>query len=140
MMRGRLGSALRRLAQFGACAVLCLLVANCANKGNVDARYGVSPSARLVAPGEPVPKGGGVYRVGSPYMVGGRVYVPHEDPNYNAVGLASWYGADFHGRETANGEIFDRQLDHRGASDFAVAELCAGDQPEQRPLADRARQ
>ncbi len=106
-MRGRLSSALRRLAQFGACAALCLLVANCANKGNIDSRYGVSPSARLVSPGEPVPKGGGVYRVGSPYMVGGRVYVPHDDPNYNAVGLASWYGDDFYGRETANGEIFD---------------------------------
>jgi rare lipoprotein A len=106
-MRGRLSSALRWLAQFGACATLCLLVANCANRGNIDSRYGVSPSARLVSPGEPVPKGGGVYRVGSPYMVGGRVYVPHDDPNYNAVGLASWYGDDFHGRQTANGEIFD---------------------------------
>jgi peptidoglycan lytic transglycosylase len=107
MMRGRASSTLRRLAPFGACAVLCLLVANCAKRGGIDARYGVSPSARLVEPGEPVPKGGGVYRVGSPYMVGGRVYVPQEDPNYNAVGLASWYGADFHGRATANGEIFD---------------------------------
>jgi rare lipoprotein A len=46
-------------------------------------------------------------RVGKPYMVGGREYVPHEDTNYHAVGLASWYGDDFHGRYTANGEIFD---------------------------------
>src|SRR5579863_9202261 len=106
-MQGRVNSTVRRLAPFGACAVLCLLVANCANRGGIDARYGVSPSARLVEPGEPVPKGGGVYRVGSPYVVGGRVYVPQDDPNYNAVGLASWYGADFHGRATANGEIFD---------------------------------
>jgi rare lipoprotein A len=106
-MRGRLSSTLWRLAQLGACAALCLVVANCADRGSVDARYGVSPSARLVSPGEEVPKGGGVYRVGAPYMVGGRVYVPHEDPNYDTVGLASWYGADFHGRETANGEIFD---------------------------------
>ncbi len=87
--------------------MLCLGLAHCANSGNVDARYGVSPSARLVEPGEPVPKGGGVYRVGSPYMVGGRVYVPEEDPDYRGVGLASWYGSDFHGRATANGEIFD---------------------------------
>ena len=42
-----------------------------------------------------------------PYMVGGRVYVPQEDPHYSAVGVASWYGSDFHGRDTANGEIFD---------------------------------
>ncbi len=106
-MRGRVGSTLRRLAPLSAAAALCLLVANCANNGGVDARYGVSPSARLIEPGEQVPKGGGVYRVGSPYVVGGRVYVPQEDPNYNAVGLASWYGEDFHGRATANGEIFD---------------------------------
>jgi rare lipoprotein A len=61
----------------------------------------------VVQPGEPVPKGGGVYRVGKPYLVGGREYVPQEDVNYSAVGLASWYGDDFHGRYTANGEIFD---------------------------------
>ena len=35
------------------------------------------------------------------------MYVPQYDPHYNAVGLASWYGDDFHGRYTANGEIFD---------------------------------
>jgi rare lipoprotein A len=54
-----------------------------------------------------VPKGGGVYRVGQPYMVGGRVYVPEENVNYSAEGMASWYGDDFHGRYTANGEVFD---------------------------------
>lgn len=106
-MRGRVSSTVRRLAPFGACAMLCLLVANCANRGNIDARYGVAPSARLVEPGEAVPKGGGVYRVGSPYVVAGRVYVPQDDPHYNAVGLASWYGDDFQGRATANGETFD---------------------------------
>jgi rare lipoprotein A len=57
--------------------------------------------------GEPVPKGGGTYRVGKPYTVAGRVYVPEEDVNYREEGLASWYGDDFHGRLTANGEIFD---------------------------------
>jgi rare lipoprotein A len=60
-----------------------------------------------VQPGEPVPKGGGTYRVGSPYVVGGQTYVPQDDPHYRAEGLASWYGDDFHGRYTANGEIFD---------------------------------
>jgi rare lipoprotein A len=61
----------------------------------------------VVAFGEPVPKGGGTYRVGKPYTVGGRVYVPEEDVNYREEGLASWYGDDFHGRQTANGEVFD---------------------------------
>jgi rare lipoprotein A len=106
MMRGWLTSAVRRFAPVGVCAALCLCLAHCAG-GNVDPRYGVSPSARLVEPGEPVPKGGGVYRVGSPYTVGGHVYVPADDPRYRAEGLASWYGSDFHGRATANGEIFD---------------------------------
>ncbi len=54
-----------------------------------------------------MPKGGGTYRVGKPYTVAGRVYVPEEDVNYREEGLASWYGDDFHGRLTANGEIFD---------------------------------
>jgi rare lipoprotein A len=40
-------------------------------------------------------------------MIGGRVYVPQEDPNYRAEGIASWYGSDFHGRLTANGEVYD---------------------------------
>jgi rare lipoprotein A len=86
-----------------------LLLANCAGNvaGRVDPRYGVASSARVVQPGQPVPKGGGVYRVGKPYAVAGRVYTPQEDNHYSAVGLASWYGADFHGRYTANGEIFD---------------------------------
>jgi rare lipoprotein A len=87
-----------------------LVLANCSGStSRVDPKWGVSASARVVEPGEPVPKGGGVYRVGKPYTVAGRVYVPEENVNYSAVGLASWYGDDFHGRYTANGEIFDMQ-------------------------------
>jgi rare lipoprotein A len=85
---------------------MSLLLAHCAGS-NVDPRYGVSASPRVVDLGEPVRKGGGVYRVGTPYVVGGRTYVPSENPHYAAVGLASWYGEDFHGRYTANGEIYD---------------------------------
>lgn len=87
----------------------CFVLANCSGglSGKLDPRYGVSASARVVEPGQPVPKGGGVYRVGKPYVVAGRTYVPELDPHYSAVGLASWYGDDFHGRYTANGEIFD---------------------------------
>src|ERR1035438_7824663 len=108
---------IRRPVQFvlmarGAAAVAaCLVLANCASSGKfasrVDPKYGVSSSPRVVAAGEPVPKGGGTYRVGKPYTVAGRVYVPEEDVNYREDGLASWYGDDFHGRLTANGEVFD---------------------------------
>jgi rare lipoprotein A len=99
-----------RVARLIGLGVACLTLANCANSrlsSRVDPKYGTSASARVIEPGEPVPKGGGVYRVGKPYVVAGREYVPHEDANYTAVGLASWYGDDFHGRYTANGEIFD---------------------------------
>ena len=54
-----------------------------------------------------MPKGGGVYKVGLPYRVGGRWYHPQEDPSYDRTGVASWYGTAFHGRRTANGEIYD---------------------------------
>jgi len=72
-----------------------------------DSRTGVSASRRVIADGQPIPKGGGTYKLGAPYRVSGRWYVPQEDPHYDRVGIASWYGADFHGRLTANGEIFD---------------------------------
>ena len=100
-----------RVARGAAAAGACLLLANCASSGKfasrVDPKYGVSSSPRVVAMGEPVPKGGVTYRIGKPYTVAVRVYVPEEDPDYRAEGLASWYGDDFHGRLTANGEVFD---------------------------------
>jgi rare lipoprotein A (peptidoglycan hydrolase) len=52
--------------------------------------------------------GGGRYHVGRPYEVAGKLYKPAQDTAYNEVGMASWYGSQFHGRLTANGEIFDR--------------------------------
>jgi rare lipoprotein A len=89
----------------------CCLLANCASSpkfmSKFDPRLGVSSSPRVVGPGEPVPKGGGRYTVGVPYQVGGRTYVPEENPRYRAEGMASWYGDDFHGRLTANGEVYD---------------------------------
>jgi rare lipoprotein A len=69
--------------------------------------YGVSTSARVTSSAR-VPKGGGSFKLGSPYKVAGHWYVPREEPGYNREGTASWYGDDFHGRKTANGEIFDR--------------------------------
>jgi rare lipoprotein A len=52
-------------------------------------------------------KGAGVYKVGKPYQVAGVWYYPKEDPTYDETGVASWYGAEFHGKPTANGETFD---------------------------------
>jgi len=61
--------------------------------------------------------GGGVHglvddtpvKIGRPYMVAGRTYVPTDDQNYDQIGLASWYGNNEQGRHTANGETFYRQ-------------------------------
>ncbi len=50
---------------------------------------------------------GGTYKVGKPYVINGKRYIPRVDPNYDRTGLASWYGDKFHGRTTANGERFD---------------------------------
>ena len=86
------------------------LVAACSNgSSRVDGgRQKVTTySPRVVAYGEPVPKGGGRYKLGRPYHVGGRRYVPRRDPGYARTGIASWYGRDFHGRLTANGEVYD---------------------------------
>lgn len=110
-MRGRLA----------ACSALCgigLLVAGCASQDRVaqgspsvdrfNTRYGVSSSPRVVEEGRPIPRGGGVYRVGRPYTVAGRRYTPFEKREGHAeVGVASWYGRQFHGRLTANGEVYD---------------------------------
>src|SRR5271167_2372228 len=71
-----------------------------------QAKYGHA-STKVVADGQPVPHGGGQYLVGHPYSIAGHRYYPAEDPSYSAVGMASWYGAAFHGRRTANGEVYD---------------------------------
>ena len=59
--------------------------------------------------GENVPPGGGkgIYKVGQPYQIDGTWYYPAEDWNYDETGIASWYGEQFHGKYTANGEVFD---------------------------------
>src|SRR5262249_59360880 len=75
-----------------AAAVCCLVLAHCSGPFS-SKEY----SPRVVEEGEPVPKGGGIYRVGKPYSVNGRTYVPAENPSYRIEGVASWYGRDFHG-------------------------------------------
>jgi rare lipoprotein A len=104
---------LERPARYGALALGCLALAHCGSQdqltSRIDPKYGVSSSPRVVEIGEPVPKGGGAYRIGKPYVVAGVTYVPEENPHYRAEGLASYYGPDFHGRRTANGEVFDME-------------------------------
>ena len=56
---------------------------------------------------KPPPRVAGV-KIGKPYQVFGRTYVPADDRGYDAKGVASWYGPTFHGLSTANGERYDQ--------------------------------
>jgi rare lipoprotein A len=47
------------------------------------------------------------FKVGAPYEIGGRWYYPEQVSQYEVVGIASWYGEDYHGRLTSNGELYD---------------------------------
>lgn len=107
---------LRAAARLLALAVLVApIVAACGSGGGVphikraafsSKEFGVAVSPRVTNAKNP-PKGGGRYMVGKPYTVRGELYEPIENPiGYVASGGASWYGNDFHGRRTANGEIF----------------------------------
>ena len=63
----------------------------------------VPPSTNAVT----VPKSVGVYKVGNPYQIDNVWYYPHEQPDYDETGIASWYGPTFYGKYTANGELYD---------------------------------
>ena len=51
-----------------------------------------------------------IYKIGNPYQVGGVWYYPERDLAYDETGIGSWYGDEFAGRLTANGEIFDPNM------------------------------
>ncbi len=72
-----------------------------------SAAYGVAASPRLTT-SRNVRKGGGRRSTGKPYKIRGKWYTPREEPGYDRTGKASWYGPNFHGRLTANGEIYDQ--------------------------------
>lgn len=67
---------------------------------------GKNQSSDTVSPKTPVKVGH--YKVGEPYQIKGRWYRPKYKASYDQTGIASWYGEPFHGRDTANGETFDR--------------------------------
>lgn len=64
---------------------------------------GLSPQAQA----EVIKNYGGIYKVGNPYKIAGRWYYPKEDYSYSEIGTASWYGEDFNGKPTANGERYN---------------------------------
>ena len=74
----------------------------------------ISPAPVPLAPAEmaaappPPPQANPHRRLGEPYQIAGTWYEPRDEPDYDRAGMASWYGAAFDGKLTANGEIFDR--------------------------------
>ena len=101
------------LPALGLCLIATAMLAGACSRGDrrpesrMERRSGVPASPRVVPFGQPVPKGGGTYKVGEPYAIDGQWHTPREDPAYDRTGIASYYGTAFHGRRTANGEVFD---------------------------------
>ena len=82
---------------FSAC--LALLAAACSSAPKPPP----APATNVVT----VPPNAGVYKIGQPYQVDNVWYYPREQPDYDETGIASWYGPGFHGKRTANGEVYD---------------------------------
>lgn len=89
----------RVLSRLCALAIVGSMLGACA-----EARFVVHTAKRL---GE-TNKSQGNYKVGNPYKIKGVTYTPKEDWGYNRTGIASWYGPNFDGKPTANGEVFDQ--------------------------------
>src|SRR5262245_23787870 len=101
----------RRAVSLGV-SVLVLWAGACARgdrgrEARITPRTDAPVSPRVIPVGQPIPKGGGFYKVGDPYRIDGVLFTPAEDPTYDRTGIASFYAEDFHGRRTSNGEIFD---------------------------------
>jgi rare lipoprotein A len=89
-------ASLRRFLPLLTPILLGALLAGCATHRAPDRTASAKPQA-----------GHGTYKVGNPYQIDGVWYYPAEDMSYDETGIGSWYGEQFHAKETANGEVFD---------------------------------
>ncbi len=87
-----------------AIVALVSLLAACASVGGSGPSRPSGPARAAAAVTDPAPIVSGTMRR---YQIRGRWYQPAEQPDYDVVGLASWYGDQFNGRPTATGERFD---------------------------------
>ncbi|MCX8500113.1 MAG: septal ring lytic transglycosylase RlpA family protein [Alphaproteobacteria bacterium] len=86
-------------------AILCLvLLAGCTTPRTSSGGSGSRIAGLDTSPGN------GRYKIGNPYQIEGVWYRPSVDYEYDEEGVASWYGPGFHGKSTANGEVFDTNL------------------------------
>lgn len=89
--------------------LLTTLLAGTALAGCAETTFAVNAAKEATASS---PHQQGVYKVGDAYQINGVWYHPAEDYNYDETGIASYYGGEtqgvnFHGRLTANGEVYD---------------------------------
>ena len=91
-----------KIAMLAICAATVSLLSAC-----TEARYAAHVVKQIPMPGERS-KTEGTFKVGSAYTIKGRRYTPVETYEYIQTGIASWYGPNFHGKKTANGEIFNK--------------------------------
>tara|TARA_B100000700_G_C15030704_1_gene850356 strand:- start:757 stop:1830 length:1074 start_codon:yes stop_codon:yes gene_type:complete len=80
------------------CLITCILITSCS-----EATFLVNSAKRIGSWGDDP-----TYKIGNPYKINGKWYYPAVDYDYDETGMASWYGPQFHGKKTANGEIFDQ--------------------------------
>lgn len=96
--------------------VLALVLGSAACASTSHGDWGAPSVARSAVGrtvGAPAPHAAGSsshQKIGRPYQVAGVWYVPAREDDYDETGVASWYGPNFHGRKTANGETFDQNL------------------------------
>ena len=92
-----------RLQFVRACGIFLLLLGGCAETQLfVHATKEIQERAGLNRETDSI-----VYKIGKPYSINGVWYYPKVDYDYTETGIASWYGPNFHGKKTANGEVFD---------------------------------
>lgn len=76
--------------------------------GCSEARYAAHVVKQIPMPSDATHRQQGTFKVGNPYVIKGRRYYPRETYSHVETGIASWYGPKFHGKQTANGEIFNK--------------------------------
>ncbi len=94
---------LKKITVMLSCMVIAFGLSACS-----QARYATHVVKQIPLPQDPPPKSKGYFKVGSSYKIKGKRYYPAESYNLTETGTASWYGPGFHGKQTANGEIFNK--------------------------------
>ncbi len=93
---------LRRILRGALCLAAAAAVCGCAAR---PARPPEPPPRTAPPPEAPPPAAPGQPR---PYKVLGQWYQPIADPRgFRQQGVASWYGADFHGKRASSGEVYN---------------------------------